>query len=122
MNSNLKEKIKNELYVINEYGITHQNPEAKASDELIKVFKDKINTDTSRACINCQIRQHYKYGENKIKCKYTPRKLPDGAASRIDQIVKETDLTKEHATKLLKASIDPVAWCELMFGFSDKDS
>ena len=121
MNSNLKNQIQEELYVINEYGITHQNPDAKASENLLKAFEDKIYTDTSRACINCQIRQYNKYGENKIKCKFTPRKLPDGAASKIDQITKETDLTKEHATKLLKASIDPVAWCELMFGFSDKD-
>ena len=40
---------------------------------------------------------------------------------RIADIVKETGFTETHATKLLKASIDPVAWCELMFGFSDKD-
>jgi hypothetical protein len=120
MNSKIKEQIKNELYVINEYQITHQDPEAKASESLLKTFESKINTDTSRACINCQIRQHYKYGENKIKCSFTPRKLPDSAASKIDQIAKETEFSREHATKLLKASIDPVAWCELMFGFSDK--
>ena len=58
MNSKLKSKIKDELYVINEYDITHQDPDAKASEELIKAFGDKINTDTSRACINCQIRQY----------------------------------------------------------------
>jgi hypothetical protein len=122
MNKNINERIKKELYVINEYSIEHQDPEAKASEALLKSFEGKINTDTSRACINCQIRQHHKYGENKIKCNFTPRKLPDGAVSKIEQIVKDTKFTEEHATKLLKASIDPVAWCELMFGFSDKDN
>jgi hypothetical protein len=121
MNKQVIKRIKDELYVINEYNIEHQDPNAKASKELLKSFEGKINTDTSRACINCQIRQHYKYGENKIKCSFTPRKLPDGAVSKIEQIVKDTKFTEEHATKLLKASIDPVAWCELMFGFSDKD-
>ena len=121
MKKDINLKIKNELFVINEYDVQHQDPEAKASKELIEAFEGKINTNTSRACINCQIRQYYKYGENKIKCNFTPRKLPDGAVSKINQIVKETDFTEEHATKLLKASIDPVAWCELMFGFSDKD-
>lgn len=121
MNSNLKKRIEDELYVINEYNVTHQNPDAKVSSELLKAFEGKINTDTSRACINCQIRQYYRYGENKIKCKFTPRKLPDGAVSKIEKLSEETGLTTEHATKLLKASIDPVTWCELMFGFSDKN-
>ena len=120
-NNNLKKKIKEELFVINEYDIEHQNPEAKASEELIKMLGGRINTETSRACINCQIRQYYKYGENKIKCKFTPRKLPDGASSKIANLVKETGFSESHATKLLKASIDPVTWCELMFGFSDED-
>ena len=116
---NINNQIKKELFVINEYDVLHQNPEAKASEELIKAFEGKINTDTTRACINCQIRQYYKYGENKIKCSFSPRKLPDGAASKINSLVEETGLDKKHATKLLKASIDPVAWCELMFGFTD---
>lgn len=114
-------KIKEELYVINEYGIEHQDPEAKASEELILAYKDKINTDTTRACINCQLRQIKKYGENKIKCDFTPRKLPDGAAAKIDSLVESTSLSKEQATKLMKASIDPVAWCETMFGFDDQE-
>jgi len=116
---NINNKIRDELFVLNEYDVLHQDPDAKASNELIKAFEDKINTDTTRACINCQMRQYYKYGENKIKCSFSPRKLPDGAASKINSLVKETGLTKDHATKLLKASIDPVAWCELMFGFTD---
>jgi len=121
MNKEINSKIKNELFVINEYEIEHQNPDAKASESLLKDFEGIINTNTSRACINCQIRQHYKYGENKIKCNFTPRKLPDSAVSKIEEITKETGFSEDHATKLLKASIDPVAWCELMFGFSDKD-
>tara|TARA_E500000331_G_scaffold357178_1_gene417894 strand:- start:496 stop:2613 length:2118 start_codon:yes stop_codon:yes gene_type:complete len=121
MNKSIKAKIEKDLYIINEYDVQHQNPEAKASPELIEYFKDKINLDTTRACINCQIRQHYKYGANEIKCNFSPRKLPDGAASKIEKIVKDTGLEKDHATKLLKASIDPVSWCELMFGFSDEE-
>jgi len=122
MHAKIKKLIEEELYLVNEYGVKHQNPDAKVSDEVLDYFKDKINTDTTRACINCQIRQYDKYGENAIKCNYVARKLPDGAASKIEEIANKTNMSQEHATKLLKASIDPVAWCELMFGFSDEDS
>ena len=123
MHPKLQKLIKESLYEINEYGIEHQKPAAKTPQELINFFKQEhnIKTDVHRTCINCQIRQIYKYGKTEIKCTYIPRKLPDGAASKIKEISESTGIPEEQATKILKASIDPVAWTELMFGFNDND-
>ena len=46
MKKDINLKIKNELFVINEYDVQHQDPEAKASKELIEAFEGKINTNT----------------------------------------------------------------------------
>lgn len=123
MHPKLQTLIKENLYGVNEYGIEHQLPSAKTPKELIDYFskEHKIKTDVHRTCINCQIRQIYRYGKTEIKCKYIPRKLPDGAASKIKEISESTGIPEAQATKILKASIDPVAWTELMFGFSDTD-
>ena len=123
MHPKIEKILKENLYKINEYGIEYQDPLAKPPKELVDYFKSNhnIETDVHRTCINCQMRQIYKYGKTEIKCNYIPRKLPDGAASKIEQISKDTGIPEEQATKILKASIDPVAWTELMFGFSDKD-
>ncbi|MAH49312.1 hypothetical protein CMI37_26030 [Candidatus Pacearchaeota archaeon] len=123
MHPKLRKLIEKHLYTTNEYGVEHQDPSAKVPDELLTYFKREhsLKTDVHKTCITCQIRQFQKYGSNRIKCSYIPRKLPDGAASKIAEISKSTNIPKEQATKILKASIDPVAWTELMFGFSDKD-
>ena len=123
MHPKIKQLIESELYTSNEYGVKYQVPNAKTPQELINYFSNEhsIKTDVHRTCVNCQIRQITKYGKTQIKCSYIPRKLPDGAASKIDEIAETTGIPKEQATKILKASIDPVSWIELMFGFSDKD-
>ena len=123
MHPKLKKLIKENLYEVNEYGIEHQKPNAKTPEELIAYFEKEhnIKTDVHKTCINCQIRQIYKYGKNEIKCNFIARKLPDGAASKIKEISETTGIPESQATKILKASIDPVAWTELMFGFSDGD-
>lgn len=123
MHPKLQKLVNEEIYSINEYGIQHQVSNANTPKELIEYFSKEhnIKTDVHKTCINCQIRQIYKYGKNEIKCTYIPRKLPDGAASKIKEISENTGIPEEQATKILKASIDPVAWTELMFGFSDKD-
>ena len=123
MHPKLKQLIEKELYATNEYGVTYQDPDADIPEELLTYFKREysLKTDVHKTCITCQIRQINKYGSNKIKCSYIPRKLPDGAASRIKEIAAGADIPEEQATKILKASIDPAAWVELMFGFSDKD-
>jgi hypothetical protein len=123
MHPKLEKLVNEHLYSVNEYGIQHQVPNAKTPEELIEYFSKEhnIKTDVHRTCINCQIRQIYKYGKNEIKCNFIPRKLPDGAASKIKEISESTGIPESQATKILKASIDPVAWTELMFGFSDGD-
>lgn len=123
MHPKIKKLIKDNLYETNEYGIEHQFPGGRSPQDLIDYFKSNhnIETDVHKTCINCQIRQIYKYGKTEIKCSYIPRKLPDGAASKIKEISESTGIPEAQATKILKASIDPVAWTELMFGFSDAD-
>ena len=112
-----------ELYKTNEYGITYQDPEARLEKEVVDYYVQEhgIRADVHRTCINCQIRQIDNYKENKIKCSYIPKGLPAGSASKIQEIVEKTEMTEGHARKLLLAAYDPVAWCEIMFGFSDED-
>jgi hypothetical protein len=123
MHPKLKQLIDDNIYSVNEYGIEHQDPAAIIPDELITYFKREysLKTDVHKTCVTCQIRQIKKYGTNRIKCSYIPRKLPDGAASKIKEISKSTNIPEEQATRILKASIDPASWVELMFGFSDRD-
>lgn len=114
------------LYLTNEYGNTYQNPNAVLSEEEIQYAKNRwdIKTDTHRTCVNCQIRQHIKYDtgkEFKVSCKFIQHLLPPGSKAVLNQMVLEQGIEKDRAYKILQASIDPVAWCELMFGFSDTD-
>jgi hypothetical protein len=120
-----RQEIDNELYVINEYGVKHQNPAAKLSKETVDYYKKNynINTELHNTCINCQIRQINKYGsEFEIKCSGIAKKLPEGSSAKLNAIKESNpEIDQEKALKILKATIDPVAWCELMFGFSDDD-
>jgi hypothetical protein len=122
------EALENKLFVVNEYGYKHQDPNAKPDPRLVEHYKDKygIRTDVHRTCINCQIRQISKYKsagvkEFKIACSYIPRALPAGASARIKDLAIASDIPLERAKKILLSTIDPVAWSELMFGFSDDD-
>lgn len=123
-----------ELYKTNQYGFKHQDPEAVADPELVEFYKKKynINTDLHRSCINCQIRQISKYEktalregkdapEFSVKCKGIPRGLPPGSLSKVKEVALKSDIPLERAKKLMLSTIDPVAWAELMFGFSDED-
>ena len=124
-----KRKIE-QLYKTNEYGFTYQDPAAVLPEEVVEEFKEKYNirTDVHRTCVNCQIRQLTKYesehGEDEgfqIKCSFIPRGLPKGSGSKIKDIALRSDIPVERAKQLMLSTIDPVAWTELMFGFSDGD-
>tara|TARA_B100001059_G_scaffold51643_2_gene45290 strand:- start:3664 stop:5871 length:2208 start_codon:yes stop_codon:yes gene_type:complete len=123
MHPKLQKLIQENLYSVNEYGVEHQDPDARVPEELVTYFKREydLKTDVHKTCVTCQMRQIKKYGSNRIKCSYIPRKLPDGASSRISEIAQNAEIPEEQATKIMKASIDPAAWVELMFGFSDRD-
>ena len=119
-----------ELYLKNEFGIQHQNPEAELSEETVREYQEKygIRTDVHRTCINCQIRQIEKYknlmgrdAEFKVACEYIPKGLPKGSGKKIKEIVDKTDIDYERAKKLMLSTVDPVAWAELMFGFDDSN-
>lgn len=126
------DSVHKQLYLRNEYGTVHQNPDAQLDQQSIKFLEEnfKINTSLHSTCINCQARQMLKYGnkldkdgkyvkEFTVPCKGIPKSLPPGSATLIDQIVKDQGIDREIAIKTVKASVDPVAWAELMFGFSD---
>ena len=119
-----------DLYLKNEFGIEHQNPQAQMSEEVIQEYKEKygIRTDVHRTCVNCQIRQIDKYKnlmgkdpEFKVTCEYIPKGLPKGSGKKIKEIVDKTDIDYERAKKLMLSTVDPVAWAELMFGFDDSN-
>lgn len=124
--SSLREK----LYVVNEYGIEHQNPLAVLTEEEIAFAKKEwnIRTDLHRTCINCQIRHMLKY-ENRIvdnkpvkkftvPCLGIAASLPKGSSELLENMIAK-GMKKERALLILQSAVDPVAWAELIFGFSD---
>jgi hypothetical protein len=117
------EEIKKLLYIENEYGYQHQNPEAELPEEVVQSLIEKydIKKQVHRTCINCQARQLIKYGKNAIKCSYIAEGLPKGSLSKAKEIALQSDIPFERAAQILLSTIDPVAWAELMFGFTDKD-
>lgn len=124
------QQIKKKLYVKNEYGYEYQNPSAVLDDSEIEFLKSKFNIKTDsvhRMCINCQARQLIKYSEYtndnkfKVKCNFVPKGLGRGSVDRLNQLMTENDIDKAQALRIIKASVDPVAWAELMFGFRDED-
>lgn len=121
--------IEQKLYKTNEYGIKHQDPEAKLSPEevewLNKVYG--INIDVHKTCINCQARYLIKHkidnrkedNHFKVPCGFIQNTLPAGSRQIIDKMMAEKGITRERATLVLRSTQDPVAWCELMLGFDD---
>ena len=129
MNNKIKEKVE-QLYTTNEYGYRYQDPEVRPDKELVEYFAENygIRTDVHRSCLNCQIRQIAKYESSstkkegfKVKCSGIPRGLPKGSSKKIRELVANSDIDEERATKILLSTIDPVSWAELMFGFDDDD-
>lgn len=131
-------KLKDRLYVQNEFDVVYQDPTARLTDREIELAKKELNirTDVHRMCVNCQIRQRMKYdgfrqvnsetGEDKIvnefmvPCNFVPKELsPEMTSAYYDLVGQGVD--PERAKKLLMATVDPVVWAELMFGFTDGD-
>jgi len=127
-----EKSVKAKLYTTNEYGIEHQDPEAVLTERETKWLGKNygVRTDVHRTCINCQARQLFKYKGMKDKkgkpikdfrvpCSFIPNKLPSGSRAALEQLV-HSGMDRDRAMMVIKAPIDPVAWCELMFGFNDK--
>ncbi len=110
------------LYTKNEYGVRHQDPNLSLTVEEESFLRGlfDIPAHWHKTCVSCIARQHAKYGENKIKCKGINSELPEGSAELLDELVIEKGIDKERALLVLRASQDPVAWAELMFGFDDR--
>lgn len=124
------EEIRKKLYVKNEYGVEHQDPMARLPKEDVQYLEEQfgIRTDVHRTCISCQARQLIKYqgardkdGKPRddkfyIPCKFIAKSLPANARGTLDELVAK-GLSRERAMLVLKSTIDPAAWCDLMFGF-----
>ena len=123
------QSIKNKLYIKNEkFDIEYQNPDARLDTKDVEYLKSiGVKTDVHRTCINCQARQLIKYHNGgadheqkfEVPCGFVKDRLPAGARSTIDKMVQSGNHTKEDAELYLKSTVDPVAWCNLMFGFRD---
>lgn len=118
------------LYSKNSFGIEYQDPDAKLDEATIQKYKEEygIKTDVHRSCINCQIRQIEKYknskGEGdvfKVKCDFIPKGLPKGSSKKVKEIAQKSEISFGRAKQLLLSTVDPVAWAELMLGFSDEN-
>ena len=125
--------IEETLYTTNEYGVRYQNPDARLSEQEVEYLGrvHKIRTDVHRTCINCQARQTIKYEKStdkegkslkdfKVPCSYIAKALPPGSATLIETLMADKNISRERATLVMRATQDPVAWAELMFGFDDR--
>lgn len=129
------EEIKKSLYIVNEYGVSYQNPNARLTVEQIDWLEKKYNIKTKnmrRSCINCQARQIIKYANSKdkngnpiegfkVSCKGSPKNLPLGSSEALRVMIEQQGMDPKRAELLLSAPIDPVAWASLVFGFNDGD-
>lgn len=128
-------QLRAKLFVENEYGIVHQNPNAVLLPEEIEFAKREwnINVDLHRTCVNCQIRHLLKYEntpdpetKEKIKtftvpCNGIPKTMPKGSTEILQKMIDVQGIEPERAKLILHSTQDPVAWAELMFGISDSD-
>ena len=129
MNKKIKKDLE-KLYTKNDLGYVYQNTEAELEKETIQYYKKEygIKTDVHKMCINCQVRQIEKYknapGGAKAfqpKCKFVPKGLPKGSSKLIKKMAADSGIPADRATLLMKSTIDPVAWAELMLGFNDQN-
>ena len=134
------ESIKTKLYTTNEYDYVYQDVNSKLAPEDIAVLKQKYklrdeyqgpgySQPIHSMCLNCQARHFIKYDhhpENEtsdtfgVKCEFVPGGLPPGSKQVIDDYQTKKGISQKRAMLLLRSTIDPVAWCQLMFGFDER--
>jgi hypothetical protein len=141
------EQMRAKLYTENEYGYEHQKLGAKLDPEEVEFLEEKFGLTTGYPnpknpdqtipvhpmCVSCQARQLFKYMDEKdeetgeriqdfrVTCKYVQGGLPPGSKQLLKEYETKFGKDKNTALKLLKSTVDPVSWCELMFGFDDDD-
>jgi hypothetical protein len=126
------QSIKKKLYTENEYGYEYQDTGARLDEEDIAYLASKyeIKTDVHRMCVNCQARQIIKYKGEKfdddykvdrfqVPCDYAAGTLPPGSKQVLDKLITQKQMDAKRALMVLKSTVDPVAWCEMMFNFND---
>lgn len=127
-------KMKEHLYVKNEYDVEHQSVGATLPEKEVDFLRETYGIDADkklhRMCVNCQARQLIKYygeqpskGEiNKfsIRCDGVPKSLGI-TRDALESVMAQKDVPRDRALTLLKSTKDPVAWCSLMFGFNDNE-
>lgn len=130
MNKKVKEDVE-KLFIKNDLGYTYQNPDHELSEETKEYYKKNhgIKTNVHKMCVNCQVRQIEKYknapdGASKTfkpKCNFVPKGLPRGSSGLIKKMSADSEIPLERAKLLVKSTVDPVAWAELMLGFNDQN-
>jgi len=129
--------------VTNEYGYTHQTGYPAPFDEEEKQWLAEKGVNTTYtygsgievpihpSCVVCQARNIIKYEGHPnldgkkpfiVNCKGIAGALPPGSNDIIKRFSTEKNMSYDRAKLLIRSAIDPVAWCELMFGFNDQDS
>lgn len=128
------EEIRSRLYTKNEYGVEHQKVDVVLTQEERNFLASEFeyNQDWHNMCINCQARQLIKYKDIldkdgkpfrkfSVDCKGVAKSLPPGSKEKIEKLVTQENMDRDRAILIAKASQDPVAWAELMFGYSDRE-
>lgn len=144
----VEKALHDKLYTHNQYGYEHQVPKdldisAYSADEIAWMKQNSVNFNyqyksaagkpTSVVpihpmCVGCQVRHILKYKDHpiaegkpfQIQCNGVPGALPKEAKQQIEQFISQNAMDRERAELIWRSAVDPVAWAELMFGFSDK--
>lgn len=139
MNSQLERQIKTKLYTQNEYGYEYRNLDAELEQEEIDYLAKEYGIETTYKydsgvevplrpmCINCKAatilkyKSHSSFDEQKpfeVECKGVPNQFPPGTAQVITEYSTKNNIDREKAKRIIAATVDPLAWFELMFNFN----
>lgn len=122
----------NLLYKVDEYGAKFVDLTKKPSAELVQFFEKnyQIKTDRMAMCVGCQIRQIVKYMDKRIdeksyptdkfniRCTGVPAEIGI-TEEQIKRVATEKGIDLADARRQILATVDPVAWAEMMFGFRE---
>lgn len=120
------EEINDLLYETNEYGVRYQRTDVKlpqkAQDYLREEYGINQGRTLHRMCVNCQARQLIKYYSETKKFEVRCDGFHDNfsvSKEALEDVVLKKQMNEQKALLYLKSTVDPVAWCSLMFGFDD---
>lgn len=129
------------LYETNKWGYKYLRFDRKPPEKLVQAYVEEyaINTNCHSSCVSCQIHQINKYknelelrndkliretgtGLKKwfpIECNYIKKGISGDFKEQLQSLVAK-GIPEKRAKRILFASVDPMNWIELMFGFDDE--